>query len=369
MSANLALPITAVIAVCGYYLFAWLLFGRDPKIGVLVTKYDPPRSLSPAMIRYVWKQRFDDRTFWAGILSLVGKGLAVIQTEDGATRLRATPSANANQSLSKEEEILLDRLLRGKPRKGVVISMLDPHTTLAASDMAISLHHSAAGRWFQENRAYVTTGIFLSVVAVLTVAQPRRPEEWAVLGLSFALMAPAAFYLFFLVMRLKDLIRALCQKFNPAILRRGSLILIFMMCCVASLVFGDVILAGNFGLWVIAVAPFLTILNVMQLQWMKAPTREGASLLTEIEGFRHFLLAVEQLPMQRSDAPSVTAGLYEKYLPYAVALEVEQEWSDRFLALSATFHQNAGIPGAESLYLGMWDGKPVEVIYRPEGRK
>src|SRR5258705_997335 len=122
MSANLALPITAVIAVCGYYLCAWLLFGRDPKIGVLVTKYDPPRSLSPAMIRYVWKQCFDDRTFWAGILSLVAKGLATIQSENGATRLRPLPSANSKCSLPLEEQILLDNLLRGKPRNGIVIT-------------------------------------------------------------------------------------------------------------------------------------------------------------------------------------------------------------------------------------------------------
>jgi hypothetical protein len=369
MPGNVTLALTAVVAVCGYYLFAWLLFGRDPKIGVLVASYEPPRSLSPAMIRYVWKQCFDDLTFWAGILSLVAKGLATMQAENGATRLQPHPSANAKQSLPLEEQILLESLLRGKPRKGIVITLLDPRTALAASDMAAALHQSAVGRWFQENRNYVTAGICLSMIAVLAVAQPRRPEEWGVLGLAFALTAPAAFYLFLLTMRAKDLFRALRQNFDPTILRRGSVLFVFMVSCVASIVFGDVVLAGNFGWSVIAVAPFFTILNVMQLQWMKAPTRDGASLLNEIEGFRHFLKSVEHLPMQRSDAPSDKAGLYEKYLPYAVALEVEQEWGDRFLALASTFHQNAGLPGAESFYLGMWDGKPVEIVYRPQGRK
>jgi hypothetical protein len=351
MPGNVTLALTAVVAVCGYYLFAWLLFGRDPKIGALVASYEPPRSLSPAMIRYVWKQCFDDRTFWAGILSLVAKGLATMQAENGATRLQPHPSANAKQSLPLEEQILLESLLRGKPRKGIVITLLEPRTALAASDMSAALHQSAVGRWFQENRNYVTAGTCLSMIAVLAVAQPRRPEEWGVLGLAFALMAPAAFYLFLLTMRARDLFRALRQKFDPAILRRGSVLFVFIVSCVASIVFGDVVLAGNFGWSVIAVAPFLTILNVMQLQWMKAPTRDGASLMTEIQGFRHFLKSVEHLPMQRSDAPSDKAGLYEKYLPYAVALEVEQEWGDRFLALASTFHQNAGLPGAESFVL------------------
>ncbi len=101
-----------------------------------MASYEPPRNLSPAMIRYVWKERFDDRAFWSGVLSLVAKGLATMHAEDGATRLRPTEAANRKQPLPDEEQILLDRLLRGHPRKGMVITMLDPRTALAASDMA-----------------------------------------------------------------------------------------------------------------------------------------------------------------------------------------------------------------------------------------
>jgi len=73
--------------------------------------------------------------------------------------------------------------------------------------------------------------------------------------------------------------------------------------------------------------------------------------------------------MQRAEPPSENAGLYEKYLPYAVALEVEQRWGDRFVALASTTHTNAGLPSAESFYLGMWDGKPLEIIYKPGSPK
>jgi hypothetical protein len=89
-------------------------------------------------------------------------------------------------------------------------------------------------------------------------------------------------------------------------------------------------------------------------------------LLTEIEGFRTFLNSVERLPMGRTDQPADHAGLYEKYLPYAIALEVEQAWGDRLIALTSTFHENASVPGAEAFYPGMWNGKPLEIIYKPE---
>jgi hypothetical protein len=77
-------------------------------------------------------------------------------------------------------------------------------------------------------------------------------------------------------------------------------------------------------------------------------------------------MSVEQLPMQRTDEPSDRVGVYEKYLPYAVALEVEQAWGDRFVALTSTYHESAGAPGAEAFYLGMWNGKPLEIVYKPE---
>jgi hypothetical protein len=366
---NIALAITALAAVCAYYGFAWLLVGRDPEPGVLIPSYDPPRNLSPAMLRYVWKERFDDRTFWAGVMSLVAQGLATMHAENGATRLRPTEAANRKLALPEEEQILVDRLLRGHSRKGAIISMLDPRAGVAASDMAASLHKSAVGRWFQENQIYMTVGIGLSMAALFAVAQPRRLEQWGGLLLALALMAPSAFYLFFLTMRVRDLCRALRQKFDATVLRRGAILLCFIASCLAGMILGGVVIGGDFGSSLIVVAVFLTILNVLQMQWMKAPTRDGARLLTEIEGFRLFLKSVERLPMQRSDAPSNKTGLYEEYLPYALALEVEQAWSDQFLALASTFHQNAGLPGAESFYLGMWDGKPVEIVYRPEAPK
>jgi hypothetical protein len=119
MPGNVPLAVTAVVAVCAYYVFAWLVFGRNPKAGVLMPSYEAPQNLSPAMLRYVWKERFDDRTFWAGVLSLVAKGLATMHAEDGATHLRPTEAANRKHPLPDEEQILLDRLLRGRPRKAL----------------------------------------------------------------------------------------------------------------------------------------------------------------------------------------------------------------------------------------------------------
>jgi Predicted membrane protein (DUF2207) C-terminal domain len=317
------------------------------------------------MLRYAWRKKFDDRTFWAGVLSLVAKGLATLESKDNEPVLRATPSASHPSGLPPEEVVLARGLLSGHHRGGMPINMLDPQTALAASKMADLLRRAAIGRWFDDNREFVIAGIVLSVAAVCITVSPHTLADWAVLVLGMSVMAPGAFYLVFLLLRIGDLLRAACHKLDRSLLSRAALLLSFVMPCVAGLVLGGVVLSVNFGWQVMAVTVFFTALNLLFLHVIRTPTLEGRRLLDEIVGFRLFLTAVERFPMDRSDAPNEHAGLYEKYLPYAVALEVEQSWSDRFVALASTHHQGEVVPGYNAFYLGMWNGKPVEIDIAP----
>ena len=114
---------TAVVGVCTYYLFVWLSFRRFRRLGTVVPLYDPPITC-PAMLRHIWKERFDDRTFWAGLLSPVAKGLATPHSAGGTALIRATSNERKVETLPAEEEILLSELVRGHSRKGVSINML-----------------------------------------------------------------------------------------------------------------------------------------------------------------------------------------------------------------------------------------------------
>ena len=59
------------------------------------------------MLRYIWKERFDDRTFWAGVLSLVAKGLATLHSGGGTALIQATPHTDRPGKLPNEEQVLL----------------------------------------------------------------------------------------------------------------------------------------------------------------------------------------------------------------------------------------------------------------------
>jgi Predicted membrane protein (DUF2207) C-terminal domain len=360
------ISVTAVLGASSYYLFAWLLAGRKPNKRSVVPRYEPPAGLSPAMVRYTWKECFDDRTFWCSVLSLVSKDLATIEVEEDTTVLRPTRNAQHPPALPDEERLLLKRVLGASKRKGMAISMLDEKTATVVTEMAAVLRQAAVGKLFLENRNYVIGGILVSLTALCLVARPSGKDEWMALFLGLAVMAPGAFYLLFLVLRILDIGLAAREKLDGEVIRRAAVLFGLAVPCVAAIVLGSVVLTTTFGWPTVTTAALLTGLTLFFRQRLKAPTAAGMEWLDQIEGFRLFLQSVERLPMDREDAPSDHAGVYEKYLPYAVALEVDQKWSDKLVALSSTLHRSEALAAAHSFYLGMWDGKPVEMVFTPK---
>ncbi|MEZ5985050.1 MAG: DUF2207 domain-containing protein [Hyphomonas sp.] len=76
-------------------------------------------------------------------------------------------------------------------------------------------------------------------------------------------------------------------------------------------------------------------LNGLFMYLMPAPTPKGQKIRTEIEGFRLYLETAEKLQMNAvkvgSDAlPPMSLERYERFLPYAVALDVEKPWTKYF---------------------------------------
>jgi uncharacterized membrane protein YgcG len=102
----------------------------------------------------------------------------------------------------------------------------------------------------------------------------------------------------------------------------------------------------------------LTALNVVFMYLMPAPTVKGQALRTEIEGFRLYMETAEKLQLNAAipgtDAPPpMTTERYEKFLPYAVALDVEKPWTKHFEKLvpqeAANYHPTwAGIGAGQS---------------------
>jgi uncharacterized membrane protein YgcG len=63
---------------------------------------------------------------------------------------------------------------------------------------------------------------------------------------------------------------------------------------------------------------------------MKAATPKGRELLDRLEGFRLYLDVAERDDLDLRNPPEKTPQLFEKFLPFALALGVEQAWAEQF---------------------------------------
>ncbi|MEJ2385486.1 MAG: DUF2207 domain-containing protein, partial [Xanthomonadales bacterium] len=60
------------------------------------------------------------------------------------------------------------------------------------------------------------------------------------------------------------------------------------------------------------------------------PTPAGRGVMDEIEGFRMYLGTAERDRLDRMRSPELTPEVFEAFLPYAYALEVENDWCNPF---------------------------------------
>lgn len=99
----------------------------------------------------------------------------------------------------------------------------------------------------------------------------------------------------------------------------------------------------------------LAVLLVPVFAWLlKAPTRVGRRLLDRVEGFRLYLDVAEKDELELRHPPEKTPELFEAYLPYALALDVEQSWAEKFDGVFAGLQARTGQPYAPRWYHGQW---------------
>ena len=88
---------------------------------------------------------------------------------------------------------------------------------------------------------------------------------------------------------------------------------------------------------------------------MKRPTMRGRQLLEEMLGFKDYLEIAEKEELNLRNPPAKTPALFETYLPFALALGVDQQWSERFASLLASIREPGGKSYSPSWYDGKWN--------------
>ena len=314
-----------------YFFVVWFLVGRDPRKGTLVPRYKPPAGLSPAGTRYIWRMGFDKKVFSAALISLAVKGSLVIEEEKRTYRLRVTDK-RVNSKVSPGERRVFSVLLGS--RTSILLEQKN-HGKLqsAIKKLRKYLDGEYEKGYFITNRAYLILGVVLTGFAlILTFFIGGYPFEAGFMLLWLSLWT----------MGCTMLVVAAYTAWRGVLSGRGigigrSIHAIFItMFSVPFLFFEGLVLnelAKIITIPTTVVYGLTLMLPVLFYHWLKAPTLMGRKLMDEIEGFRQYLSIAEQERLQILHAPDRTPELFEEYLPYAIALDVENEWCAQFDSL------------------------------------
>lgn len=361
-NAGLWLLLAGVPAIGLLYWRRWLGVGRDPPEPIVIPLFAPPQGLSPAAVSYIRYRGLGatlggaPRAFIAALLSLATRGRLTLREDSGALTLTKATSASA-ESLPAGERALEASLFAssqtvtvGKENSATLVR------TMAAFAAAVTREHQ--GKYFHFHFGSVFLFLILSVVlAGLFLALFPLTDTatgWVIFG--SLMLAFGSTFLFSGIRMLSGSIPDASTIWGVIVTLIGAALLVLPLAGILA----SAGLFGTFGndlggrfvttlvlVWIAA----LILINTGFGSVMFAPTQDGQKLMAEIEGFRLYLSVAEADRMNMAGRPDFTVELFERYLPYAIALGVEKPWSDALeahLAKAGTGETSAWRPAFHS---------------------
>jgi len=311
------------VLLFAYYVLAWMKVGRDPQGGVIIPRFAPPKGFSPAMVRMLWRMGFDNAAFTAAVVNMAVKRALTI-VDNGSMSLELAAQAPAELSIG--ERAAWDELRKAGTR--IELKNVN-HKALNRARQAMSdkLSRELASTYFMTNSGWMAPGLGLTLATVggMAWAAPFPP---ALLFICVWLTG-WTFGCFVLVSQVIAAWRARGIKGKASAVALSFFALPFLAGEMGGLWF----LASQTGLAAAGVFGGMILLNGLFYQLLKAPTRIGRQTLDEIEGFKLYLSVAEEDRLNFIHPPDETPELFEKFLPYAIALGVENQWGERFASL------------------------------------
>ena len=320
-----------VLALLTYYLLTWFWLGRDPAAGVIVPLYRPPQGYSPASMRFVERMGYDKKCFTSAVINLAVKGAVEIDHGGKHFTIRRLDTPRAELAPGEQQVI---KGLFNNGRTEIDIKQVN-HSTLSA---AISRHEDKLStdyhkRYFRTNGWLVVLPVLASIILLGVAVRSLPSEEVAIGTVVVGLFGLLPLYMVYAV------VRALFRRTRRGVVRKILLFVAIWPLIFVAIFLYHVIpfeeLTNTDGLPVIGGGAAMFVMHIVFYHLLRAPTRAGRRLLDQIEGFRHYLGVAEEDEIALRDSPAFTSDLYEAYLPYAIALDLENEWTaklDRAIA-------------------------------------
>jgi hypothetical protein len=337
-----------------YYVAVWSMVGRDPKAGVIMTRYSPPENMSPAVMRFIKKMGYDDRVFAAAVIDMAVKRWVKIKEEDRDYVVERTDEKKT--PLSADEERVLSGLLGARQE---IALKTENHTTISSAIKGLKkyLDLSFEKIYFLTHKRYFITGLILSIVLIILSGFWDAASQGGLPVFVFMCVWLSGWSVGVAMLTIQSFRnwRSVFRGRHSGVGDVASAIIttLFALPFIGGEVGGIYFLSTVTSPAVIIFLLSAIGINVIFYHLLKAPTRAGRRVLDAVDGFAVFLSATEKDRLEMMNPPDRTPELFERYLPYALALDLEQAWSEQFSdVLSAAAAERGGAGYSPVWYSG-----------------
>ncbi len=282
---NIIIPVLLLIFLLYFFInfLAWLKWGKDPAKGTIIPQFEPPVGLSPADVGFLVKQKYSPNLFAASLIDYAVHKLVDIEIKKEGILVKSPvyyfnePKDEINEKFNRElynfYNYNIEKFYGEKAKKGAY------NPTIKNAYDSLKSH----------------------LIDRLTVKRGRKNIYKEYLNLNNHFTGLGFIFLF------------LVGIFSVVYLSMNQSLTLFLSS--AS----------------ILIATF--IVQILFIKIMPAYTKQGREVVDHILGFKMYLEAAETKIFDIMNPPEKTLELFEKYLPYAIALECENRWAEKFKSI------------------------------------
>jgi hypothetical protein len=316
----------AALILLGLILYYVMVWRREtfPRLAPLAPLFAPPESLSAVDSRYIQNMAYDDQAFTVAVVSLAVKGYLVMQEEENGI-FTLTKKTGAGY-LSRAEQSLLDCLFLDTEALELSARNFE-HIQCAQIALKKNLRDEYEKTYFVSHASFLIPGFLIGFLGIVALAFASH-DIGDVLYLG-AMLNLAALYLPVQMPRTCEAIRGLAIQpaHTDKVAMVGRLTITMFLVVVIAIAIPPIAEAVSTVGTVLITCIILT--EVLFYHLLKQHTPLGHRLMDQVSGFKAYL-ANSTVSAGKKVPPTKTVDLFEKYLPYAIALEVTEPWAEQF---------------------------------------
>lgn len=314
----------AAAVLAGYFLIWWTA-GRDPRPGITVYRWEPPDGLSAAMTRATVQGSapWGTEALSISLVELISLGL-LDMTQPKRTAILSRGKTPAPEDLQPDLRLVLERI-EARPDRQLAINR--PNGEIIdrlQGDLYRKLREMLKARGFRRRTGWWIFFALLVNVPLVVLMPSLAP--YSLRSTLFA-MIPVGLVLMLLI-RALFVPRQGRRRIGASI---GAIIAIAVLGGLEILLVTQHLKHGGTLMMPLALCALLAV-NVIFIPILGGVTRAGRLALDQIAGLRDYIEIAEKDRLNLDGVPDMSVAHFERILPYAMALDLEKPWVERFNA-------------------------------------